>query len=110
MSSEEYKWKVRKGNTGRFSINYAQQDGTVIPLTGAIADLIVYEGDVAFLTKDCNIWAAQGQIDVFLDVAEINSFAFESSFYEVVVTFSNGDVDTFVDGPIVVTSGRGPFV
>jgi hypothetical protein len=107
--SIEFTWEVRKRNTGRFSILYQQKDGTPISLAGATADLYIYVSSAIALQKSCNILGLN-QIDVFLTEAEILDFDFEVTDFEVIVEFSNGDKETFVDGRIVVKSGRGPFV
>lgn len=107
--STEFTWEVRKRNTGRFSILYQQKDGTPISLAGATANLYVYVSTAIALQKSCNILGAN-QIDVFLTEAEILAFEFEVTDFEIIVTFSNGDKETFVDGRLVVKSGRGPFV
>lgn len=104
----EYQWEVRKRNTGRLSVLYQQKDGTPISLSGATAELLIFSGNEQVLIKDCNI-LGENQIDVFLSVNEILGFDFEQAGYEVNVTFNNGDVDTFVEGALVVRDGRGPF-
>jgi hypothetical protein len=108
--STEYKWEVRKRNTARFLIAYEQDDGTPIDLTGATATLFVYSGgDSILLQKSCNL-TLPNVIDVFLTKNEILAMPFESGGFEVIVSFANGiDEETFVDGPIIVKSGAGPF-
>jgi hypothetical protein len=68
----------------------------------------IYSDQDIILQKDCNI-LGPNQIDIFLAVADILAFNFELAAFEVNVTFTNGDVETFVDGPLIVKSGRGPF-
>jgi len=110
LSAIEYKWEVRQRNTSRFSIEYEQRDGTPISLVGVTdATLHVYSGDIEVLEKGLNILLPNA-IEVFLTVDEILDFGFTLAEYEVIVEFSNGDVNTFVNGPIVVRDGRGPFV
>lgn len=108
MSTTEYKWEVRKRNTGRFPILYQQKDGTPISLAGCTAELYIYDGGEIALQKPCNI-IGTNQIDVFLSKDEILEFDFELAGYEVIVTFTNGDEETFVDGPLIVRDGAGPF-
>lgn len=107
--STEYKWEVRKRNTGRLSVLYQQKDGTAISLTSAIATLYIYKiGSIAVLTKACNI-LAPNQIDLFLTKNEILAFDFELGSYELIVKFVNNDEETFAEGALVVRDGRGPF-
>lgn len=103
-----YQWEVRKRNTARLSLLYQQKNGTPISLAGATAKLYVRQGDAVILTKDCNILGTN-QIDMFLTKAEILAFTFEQAEYELNVTFSNGDEETFAEGALVVRDGRGPF-
>lgn len=109
MSATEFKWTVRKRNTGRVTVLYQQKDGTPISLAGATATLYIYTGKNEVLAKDCNI-LGPNEIDLFLSKNEILSFDFELGGFEVIVEFSNGDEDTFVEGPLIVVEGRGPFV
>jgi hypothetical protein len=104
----EFKWEIRKRNTGRVSVQYQQIDGTPISLSGATATIHIYDGSTEVLEKDCNI-LGDNQIDLFLSVDEILSFDFELGAFELIVEFNNGDVETFVEGPLVVRDGRGPF-
>jgi hypothetical protein len=107
--STEFKWIVRKRNTGRVTVLYQQKDGTPISIADAIATLTVYAGDTEVLEKDCNI-IGPNQIDLFLTKDEILSFDFELGGFEVIVEFGNGiDEETFVEGPLIVRDGRGPF-
>jgi hypothetical protein len=106
--STEYKWEIRKRNTGRLSVLYQQKDGTPISLAGCTATLFIYSGDAEILEKDCAI-LGPNQIDLFLTEAEIIALEFEQGGYEVIVEFGNGDKETFVEGALVVRNGRGPF-
>jgi hypothetical protein len=103
----KYQWEVRRRNTARLTAAYQQKNGTPIPLTGCAATLNVYDGLVSVLEKDCDILAEQ--ITLFLTEAEIAAFVFQQGDYELIVEFPNGDKDTFMEGPIVVRDGRGPF-
>lgn len=103
----DYQWEVRRRNTARLPVAYQQLDGTPIPLTGCTATLTVYDGVVPVLTKNCTI--VSEQITLFLTVLEIAAFAFQQASYELLVTFPNGDIDTFMEGALVVRDGRGPF-
>lgn len=89
---------------------YQQLDGTSISLSGAVATLYIYKGlaATAVLTKTCNI-LLPNQIDLFLTKNEILAFDFELGSYEVIVKWANDDEETFVEGPLVVKSGVGPF-
>jgi hypothetical protein len=107
MSAQDYKWTVRKGNTARLAVQYQQLDGTPIPTIGATGALHVYDGDFEQIFSAANNGA--GRFDIFLDVADITDFDFRQAEYEFNVTFSNNDVTTLVDGPLIVESGRGPF-
>lgn len=108
--STEFKWLVRQRNTGRLSVLYQQKDGTSISLSGAVATLYIYKGVDAtpILTKLCNI-LLPNQIDLFLTKNEILAFDFELGSYEMIVKWANNDEETFVEGPLVVRNGVGPF-
>lgn len=103
----EYQWDVRRRNTARLTASYQEPDGTAIPLTGCAATLTIYSGTTIVLSKDCTI--VNEEITLFLSVLEIEAFTFQQGDYELLVEFPNGDVDTFLEGPIVVRDGRGPF-
>ena len=107
MSAQEFKWVVRKGNTARLSVLYQQLDGTPIPTTGAVGTLHVYDTglDVQFATTN----NGAGTFGIFLGINDILDFDFRQAEYEFNVIFSNGDVLTLLEGPLVVESGRGPF-
>ena len=113
MSSSEFKWFVRKGNTSRFTTVYQQLDGTPIPLTGVTATLFVYDGEDIVMEVDTapniTIDEPNGQIDVFLSDFDILGFDFELGEFELNLNFANGDISTIVDGPLIVQKGRGPF-
>lgn len=106
--STEFKWIVRKRNTGRFTILYQQKDGTPISLAGATATLTIWTGSTEILQKP-GIILGTNQIDLFLSKDEILAFDFELGGFEVIVEFANNDEETFVEGPLIVKDGRGPF-
>lgn len=106
--STEYKWEVRKRNTGRLSVLYQQLDGTPISLAGCTATLTIYTGNTEVLEKPAIIMGTN-QIDLFLSKDEILSFDFELGGFELIVLFPNDDEDTFIEGPLIVKEGRGPF-
>lgn len=107
--STEYPWEIRKRNTGRLSILYQDLAGNSISLSGATAKLYLYSGNTEVLQKTCTI-LGPNQIDLFLTEAEILALNFEQGGFELIVTFVNGDKETFVEGPLIVKDGRGPFV
>ena len=113
MSSSEFKWFVRKGNTSRFTTVYQQLDGTPISLTGVTATLFVYDGEDIVMEVDTapniTIDELNGRIDVFLADFDILGFDFELGEFELNLNFANGDISTIVDGPLIVQKGRGPF-
>lgn len=90
------------------SLLYQQKDGTPVSLTGCTATLTIYTGDTEVIEKP-GIILGENQIDLFLSKAEILSFDFELGGFELIVAFPNGDEETFIEGPLVVRDGRGPF-
>lgn len=109
VEANEYKWYVRKGNTARLTVSYRQLDGTVIPTTGAVGTLYVYDGADIVLEVEAGNDAPNGDFNLFLSKAEILDLTMRQGEFEFNVLFSNGDELTLVDGPFVVESGRGPF-
>jgi hypothetical protein len=105
----EYKWRVRKNNTARLVLQYQGPNGEVIPTTGCDGTLFVYDGAATVLEKSGVNDAPNGRFDILLTVAEILAFDFRQASYEFNVVFPNGDVTTFVQGPLIVESGLGPF-
>lgn len=109
MTSTEYVWAVRKGNTARLSVQYQQSNGTVIDTTGCIGTLYVYNsGEIIFEVEALNV-PAEGRFEIFLSKLDILDFDFRQAEYEFNVMFPNGDEYTLLDGPLVIESGRGPF-
>lgn len=107
MSATEYKWVVRKGNTARLSVKYQNLDGSTIDTTGAVGLLKVYDTGIETEFGSSNNNA--GLFTIFLNVDDILGFDFRQGEYEFNIEFSNGDITTVLDGPLVVESGRGPF-
>lgn len=105
----EYKWRVRKSNTARLAVEYKTPDGLVVPTTGCVGTLFVYDGDLAVLEVVAGNDGPNGRFDLFLSVAQIMGLGFRQGEYEFNVEFTNGDVTTFLCGPLVVESGLGPF-
>lgn len=95
-------------NTGRLVVRYEDPDGTPIPTVGATGTLYVYDAGEEILDKAASNDGA-GRFDLFLTEAEILAFDFRQAEYELIVLFGNGDKTTLIEGPLVVTSGRGPF-
>jgi hypothetical protein len=112
VEANEYKWYVRKGNTARLAVEYRELDGTIIPTTGAVGTLYVYDGATIVLQVTAVNDGPNGRFSLFISKAEILAFDFRQAEYEFNVVFPNipeDDETTLVDGPLIVESGRGPF-
>lgn len=108
-STTEYKWTVRKNNTGRLLVKYTDPNGAPIDITGAVGTLYVYDAGTTALEVTATNDNANGTFALFLTKAQILAFDFRQAEYEFIVAFPNGDETTLVDGPLIVASGRGPF-
>lgn len=109
MSSTDYTWTVRKGNTARLTVQYQQPDGTPIDTTACAGTLYVYDAGLTALLVPATNTPASGQFEIFLGKDDILGFDFRQAEYEFNVAFPNGDEYTLLDGPLVIESGRGPF-
>lgn len=111
MAGKKKNWEVDQNATFRFQIQYTQNDGTPIDLTGASAKMQVRDTAggtklAVSLTSPSNgitIDEESGTLDIVMTPTQTNKLFFPKSSYDVMVVDSNGDKIKLLEGFITLS-------
>lgn len=107
---EEWTWEQKQGDAARFTVEYQEDDGTPIDITGWVPELAISRArGKAYLQR----WTgapqveitdpANGEVTVVLAPDETRAWGKAAELvYEVTLTPPDGETVTVLEGPLLV--------
>ena len=106
MAGKKKNWEVDQNTTFRFQIQYTQDDGTPIDLTGASAKMQIRDSvngtklavTLTSPSGGITITGSTGTLDIVMTPTQTNKLFFPKSAYDVMVIDSNGNKIKLLEG------------